>query len=249
MKTQILCAMRDSRTVVHRLRLIEDEQDCICRVVQTGEAAMIAAQKCRPDILVVDAVLPLIDGLGVVDKMKEMFGERMPRVIGGCMMPFAQEGFMRRGVTTLVRVPWEENQLAAALEEMIVKVREEIDWLSLTPACRRVGNMLEGMGMKPALRGYDYLSRAAALAWKDESRMYAVGERLYKPIAVHCRTTESTVERLIRHAVESTMDSTGAQQVYDFFGNTIDPMRGKPTNAQMIGMLAQRLRMTAGEKD
>lgn len=65
--------MRDSRAVVHRLRLIEDEYDCIFRIVQTGEAAMAAAQKCRPDILVVDAVLPLIDGLGVVDKMKEMF--------------------------------------------------------------------------------------------------------------------------------------------------------------------------------
>ena len=83
MKTQVLCAMRDSRAVVHRLRLIEDEYDCIFRIVQTGEAAMAAAQKCRPDILVVDAVLPLIDGLGVVDKMKEMFGQRMPRVIGG----------------------------------------------------------------------------------------------------------------------------------------------------------------------
>ena len=106
-----------------------------------------------PDILVIDAVLPLIDGLGVVDKMKEMFGQRMPRVIGGCMMPFAQEGFMRRGVMTLVRVPWEENQLAAALEEMIVKAREEIDWRSLASVCRRAGQMLEGMGMKPTLRG------------------------------------------------------------------------------------------------
>ena len=209
MKTQVLCAMRDSRAVVHRLRLIEDEYDCIFRIVQTGEAAMAAAQKCRPDILVVDAVLPLIDGLGVVDKMKEMFGQRMPRVIGGCMMPFAQEGFMRRGVMTLVRVPWEENQLAAALEEMIVKAREEIDWRSLASVCRRAGQMLEGMGMKPTLRGYEYLTQAAALVWRDESRMYAVGEKLYKPIAEHGRTTGATVERLIRHAVESTMDSVG----------------------------------------
>ena len=247
MKTQILCAMRDSRMVIHRLRRIEDDYDCICRIVQTGEAAMAAAQKCRPDILVVDAVLPLIDGLGVVDQMKDRFGERMPRVIGGCMMPFAQEGFMRRGVMTLVRVPWEENQLAAALEEMIAKVREEIDWKALAPACRRAGNMLSGMGMKPTLRGYEYLSQAAALVWKDESRMYAVGERLYKPIARHAGTTESTVERLIRHAIESTMDSVGAHRVYDFFGNTIDPMRGKPTNAQMIGMLAQHMDAEANE--
>ena len=107
----------------------------------------------------------------------------------------------------------------------------------------------EGMGMKPTLRGYEYLTQAAALVWRDESRMYAVGEKLYKPIAEHGRTTGATVERLIRHAVESTMDSVGAQRVYDFFGNTIDPMRGKPTNAQMIGMLAQRMNITAGETE
>lgn len=85
-------------------------------------------------------------------------------------------------------MPWEENQLAAALEEMIVKAREEIDWRSLASVCRRAGQMLEGMGMKPTLRGYEYLTQAAALVWRDESRMYAVGEKLYKPIAEHGRT-------------------------------------------------------------
>ena len=42
------------------------------------------------------------------------------------------------------------------------------------------------------------------------------------------------------------MDSARAEALYAFFGNTIDPTRGKPTNAQMIGMLAQKVRV--GEK-
>ena len=39
------------------------------------------------------------------------------------------------------------------------------------------------------------------------------------------------------------MDSVGADGIYGFFGNTIDPTRGKPTNAQMIAMLVQRMRV------
>ena len=78
-------------------------------------------------------------------------------------------------------------------------------------------------------------------------RMDAVGERLYKPVAEHCGTTEQTVERLIRHAVESAMDTVGVLRIYGFFGNTIDPMRGKPTNAEMIGMLAQHMRVTSAD--
>ena len=54
------------------------------------------------------------------------------------------------------------------------------------------------------------------------------------------------MERLIRHAVERTTDTVGVDGIYTFFGNTIDPMRGKPTNAQMIAMLAQRLRILEG---
>ena len=125
MKTQILCAMRESSTVIHMLRMLEDEQDCTCRVVQSGEAAWLGAKKHRPDILVIDAVLPLMDGLGAIDRLKEYYGMRMPRVIGGCMMPFAEEGFLRRGVTELVHVPWQEEELKAAILRELERVHDE----------------------------------------------------------------------------------------------------------------------------
>ena len=76
MKTHILCAMRDSSTLTHMLRMLEDEQECTCRVVRSGEAALLSAKKRRPDVLVIDAVLPLMDGLGVIDRLKEFYGER-----------------------------------------------------------------------------------------------------------------------------------------------------------------------------
>ena len=87
------------------------------------------------------------------------------------------------------------------------------------------------------------LAWAAGLAYDNEARLFAVGRDLYAPIAQRFGATEAAVERLIRHAVESTMDSVGADGIYGFFGNTIDPTRGKPTNAQMIAMLVQRMRV------
>lgn len=244
MKTQILCAMRDGSAVIPALRTLEDEQDCTFRMVQSGEGALSAAEKCRPDILVIDAVLPLMDGLGTIDRLREIYGERMPQVIGGVMMPFARDGFLRRGVTCQVRVPWDAQELTEALTQMLKKVRGEADWTRMEPACRRAAGLLSKMGMRSTLRGYEYLSSAAALAWEDESRMDAVGDMLYKPVALRFGTTEQAVERLIRHAVESVMDAFGVRRVYGFFGNSIDPIRGKPTNAEMIGMLAQYMRVT-----
>ena len=66
---------------------------------------------------------------------------------------------------------------------------------------------------------------------------------MVEPIAVRCATTKENVERLIRHAIESTMSAAKAKGVYTFFGNTIDPAKGKPTNAHVIALLAQSLRV------
>lgn len=62
-------SMRDARQqyLDAMLRMLEDEQECTCRVVRSGEAALLSAKKRRPDVLVIDAVLPLMDGLGVID--------------------------------------------------------------------------------------------------------------------------------------------------------------------------------------
>ncbi len=245
MKTQIMCAMRNDDNVLQMLRELEDEQECALRMVHSGEAALLGAKKRRPDILVIDAVLPLMDGLGTIDRLKDFYAERTPRVIGGYMMPFAQEGFLRRGVTNLVHVPWEPEELKNAILKEIEWVRDEIDWAGMAPECERAEEILSRLGMRRTLRGYQYLACSAALVYGDEGRLDAVGERIYKPVAEHFGTGESAVERLIRHAVETVMDARGVRRIYGFFGNSISPARGKPTNAEMIGMLAQHMRMGA----
>ena len=77
----------------------------------------------------------------------------------------------------------------------------------------------------------------------NESSLFSVGTDIYAPIAQRHQTTNANVERLIRHAIESTMSAARAKGVYTLFGNTIDPAKGKPTNAQVSALLAQRMRV------
>lgn len=243
-KIDVLCAVREDRAIRQIMRQMEDE-GCTFRIVSSGADALRAAQRFAPDILVTDAVLPMLDGLALVDRLGEQMADRMPRVIGGSMMPFSDAAFERRGVSRIVRVPWSAHQLRRALTETMEEIRTQIDWARAMDAHARVCAMLRRLGMRSALRGYEYLAWAAALVGENESRLYALGERVYAPIAEKFDTTPQNVERLIRHAVESTMDSARADALYAFFGNTIDPTRGKPTNAQIIGMLAQKARADA----
>lgn len=242
-KINVLCAMRDSR-VVEGLRKRMDGR-CLLRAVGSGDAALHSAQRMPPDVLVVDAVLPKLDGIGVVERMRSLLGEnRMPVVVGGSVLSFSDEAFTRLGVRHLASVPWDENQLCGILTDVIRQMDTRVDWDGAHSGCLRAQELLRQMGMPETLRGFNYLAWAAAIAAHQEERLDAVRERLYVPVAGRFHTTPQSVERLIRHAVERTADTVGAGGIYTFFGNTIDPMRGKPTNAQMIAMVAERVRIS-----
>ena len=242
-KMNVLCAVRDARVAQSLRRELDDAERCAVTIVGSGDAALHFARRMPPDILVVDAVLPVVDGLGVVDCMRGLLGSRMPHVIGGSTMGFADAGFLRRGADCVLGVPWQRSELRGAIARLMERIDRQVDWTRTQRDFERASEMLVRLGMRRGLRGFDYLAWAGALAYEREDRLYAIGERLYRPIAVRFDTTPQNVERLIRHAVESTMDAVGARGVYGFFGNTIDPTRGKPTNGQMIGMLAQRMRV------
>lgn len=245
MKTvDVLCAVRNSSAIEKVREEMEDGETCVFRIVHRGGEALASAQRFAPDILVIDAVLAELDGLAVVDRLQAMLGERAPRVIGGAMLPMAKEGFIRRGVACVVDVPWNAEELGGALRQVIREIDTKIDWLAAQEVRGRASTLLREMGMRESLRGFDYLAWAAALASLSESRLFSLSKRLYQPIAMREATTPQNVERLIRHAVETTIDTVGPDGIYGFFGNTLDPTRGKPTNAQMIAMLAQKLRVS-----
>jgi len=245
-RINVLLAMRDSR-VVDGLRRRMDER-CLFRAVGSGDAALACALRVPPDVLVVDAVLPQLDGVGVVERMRGMLGEaRMPVIVGGSVLSFSDEAFIRLGAGYLASVPWNENQLCRILTDVIRQMDTKIDWDAARDGCLRAQALLRRMGMSERLSGFAYLAWAAAIAAMHEDRLGAVRERLYVPVAERFHTTPQSVERLIRHAVERAADSVGARGIYAFFGNTIDPMRGKPTNAQMLAMMAERIRLSHDE--
>ena len=240
---RILCAVRDWRQMQRMIGDLDDGEHCIVDIAATGRQALNVCMKALPDILVIDAVLAEMDGLGVVDRLHMLPGTHMPRVIGGARTAFAREGFERRGAQTVLALPWNTQALRSVLFLEIERARTAVDWQELLSAKRQAGELLTQMGMHASLKGYAYLCSAAALACAGEARLYAIGRDIYVPIAAHHNTTAQNVERLIRHAIESTMNAARAKGVYSLFGNTIDPAKGKPTNAQAIAMLVQRMRV------
>lgn len=101
--------------------------------------------------------------------------------------------------------------------------------------------MLDELGVPHHMCGYEYLRQAVLVAVRDPQAVYAVMKEIYPVVAASFGVRPYQVEGGIRRAVAAAWErgSRSAQALY--FGNTVAARRGKPTNAECIAKLAERL--------
>jgi two-component system response regulator (stage 0 sporulation protein A) len=98
---------------------------------------------------------------------------------------------------------------------------------------KKLERALMDLGHPTHQLGYDYL-RVAIQNYRPNM---GITKELYPLVAKACCSTPSRVERAIRHNIETAwMRGTFDDQMY-YFGNTIDPNRGKPCNGEYIDRL------------
>ena len=90
--------------------------------------------------------------------------------------------------------------------------------------------------------GYKYIKRALLLVLDDPTYINRITYGLYSTLAKEFTTTGSRVERGIRHAIEITVSRADLEVLQKYFGNTIDPNRGKPTNGEFLATMAEHVR-------
>ena len=207
--------------------------------VGDGAEALQLLGQYRPDLAVMDVVLPGLDGLGVLRQMKAqggttravmvsafcsdaVVGEAMS--LGACYFlpkPFEPEALLDR-MHSVFQQPATPEQHAAVLKNLVPSVIHEI-------------------GVPAHIKGYQYLREAIIIAVNDMEVINAVTKVLYPAVAKRFGTTPSRVERAIRHAIEVAWDRGDLETLQKYFGYTVSNAKGKPTNSEFIAMIADRL--------
>lgn len=104
-----------------------------------------------------------------------------------------------------------------------------------------IAAVLNSLGMPSNLLGYKYLRFAIQVAVADTEVLNSITKRLYPAVAREFDTTASNVERSIRHAIEVAWDRGDIDKLESYFGYSIDPNRGRPTNAEFISKVVDNL--------
>ena len=81
------------------------------------------------------------------------------------------------------------------------------------------------------------------MAIHDMNMLNFITKLLYPSIAKKYKTTSSSVERAIRHAIEVAWGRGKIEVIEDLFGYTVSAGKGKPTNSEFIALIADKLRI------
>ncbi len=217
-------------------------------VAHNGREALDLIEADLPDVILLDIIMPHMDGLGVLERLNSVGKEQgKPKVM--VLTAFGQDSVTQRaiqlGADYYVLKPFNLDILGKRIRQMAGFVREPAQPV-VQPARTlevEVTNMIHDIGIPAHIRGYLYLRDAIAMVVNRVEILGAVTKELYPAIARKYNTTPSRVERAIRHAIEVACNRGNVEMLSRLFGHTINSVRGKPTNSEFIAMLADRLRM------
>jgi len=202
----------------------------------------------QPDLVVLNTVLPHLDGLGVVSEIREAELENPPLFF--LFSAFSNETLMAQanslGVTYFFVKPFSLDALvdrARMLRETMLLRREKSAEDKRAMLELAVTNIIHDVGVPAHIKGYHYVREAIMMAVEDMDVLNAITKVLYPTVAKKFGTTSSRVERGIRHAIEIAWSRGDIDTINNFFGYTVSNTKGKPTNSEFVAMIADKLHL------
>ena len=227
------------------------------------EAYQMIIEK-EPDVVLLDVIMPHLDGLGVLEKINSSNISKMPLCI--MLSAVGQDKITQKainlGAEYYVVKPFDIGLLMKRIQDFkyyepgslksnFASREIKQQYIEIAPENKKdesnlealVTNVIHEVGVPAHIKGYQYLREAIMMVINDIDIINQITKQLYPEIADKYGTTPSRVERAIRHAIEVAWGRGQADVVESIFGYTVSASKGKPTNSEFIAMIADKLRL------
>lgn len=261
MKKIKVCVVDDNRELVALLEeYVSSQEDMeVVGIAHNGQECLQIVEDIEIDVLVLDIIMPHLDGLAVLEKMRQL-NKPLPNVI--MLTAFGQEDVTKKavdlGASYFILKPFDMDYLASHIRQVSGKsspvLRKAFN--SNTNAAYRsqaeakpknldasITSIIHEIGVPAHIKGYLYLREAISMVYNDIELLGSITKVLYPDIAKKYNTTASRVERAIRHAIEVAWSRGNIDSISSLFGYTVSMSKAKPTNSEFIAMVADKLRL------
>ena len=253
--TKILIA-DDSKEFCELMKDYFDQFDDmkVIGIANDGIEAYDKMIELKPDIAILDCIMPRLDGIGVLEKLDKHNNPNTPLCI--MLSAMSQERITQKaielGAEYYIVKPFDAELIVKRIrqlkEQLILSSSKAVHSILTKGSSSqnlevKVTAILHEVGVPAHIRGYHYMREAILMATGTPEILNYITKELYPAIAKKANTTPSRVERAIRHAIEVAW-SRGKVDVLDkLFGYTINTHKGKPTNSEFIALISDRLRL------
>ena len=232
-----------------------DKELSLVGKANNGEDVYRIIKTKEPDVVLLDLIMPKVDGLSVMDMVnKDKTIQKRPDfiIVTAVGQEKITEDAFRKGAAYYIMKPFRNEVLIEKIKNtrckrhaepfmqaMEVRKREE----ERKPLETRVTDMIHEIGIPAHIKGYHYLRDAIIMAVEDMDVLNASTKILYPTVAKKHQTTASRVERAIRHAIEVAWSRGKLDVLDELFGYTVSNGKGKPTNSEFIALVADTIRL------
>ena len=237
-------------------RMIEEDKDLtLVGKAHNGEEICNIIKEREPDVVVLDIIMPKMDGLTVMENCQhDHMLKKTPAfiVVSAVGQERITEDAFRKGASYYVMKPFHNDMILSRIKDAGNGERKNSSESESRNAVSkkqeynletRVTDMIHEIGIPAHIKGYHYLRDAIIMAVDDMDVLNAITKVLYPTIAKMHQTTASRVERATRHAIEVAWSRGKLDTLDELFGYTVSNGKGKPTNSEFIALIADTIRL------
>ncbi|TDL34637.1 sporulation transcription factor Spo0A [Jeotgalibacillus sp. S-D1] len=251
-----VCIVDDNRELVATLeQFISNQPDMeVVATAYNGQDCLEVLDEIEVDVCLLDIIMPHIDGLNVLERMRQMEMPKVPHVI--MLTAFGQEDVTTKavelGAAYFILKPFDMENLVQTIRQVRgkaghshVQTRRVTKETSSKPKNldANITGIIHEIGVPAHIKGYMYLREAISMVYHDIELLGSITKVLYPDIGKKFNTTASRVERAIRHAIEVAWNRGNVDAISNLFGYTVSVAKSKPTNSEFIAMVADKLRL------
>ncbi|MBE5965237.1 MAG: sporulation transcription factor Spo0A [Lachnospiraceae bacterium] len=240
--------------------IISSQKDFeVVGTASNGEEAYQLIKEKEPDVIVLDLVMPKLDGLGVMEKINaDSQIKKVPAfiVLSAVGKEEITEDAFNLGADYYMMKPFDNMLLINRLKYIKNSLTNKNSARRITTVVKKndtdfiknnlendVTDIIHEIGVPAHIKGYQYLREAIIMSVNDVEMLNSITKILYPTIAKKYQTTSSRVERAIRHAIEVAWSRGKMDTIDQLFGYTISNGKGKPTNSEFVALITDKIRL------
>ena len=214
------------------------------QVCQEGHQALQMLQSMKPDVFVLDLMLPGLDGISLLQEAADAGLSPMVLATTRFANDYVVDAAERLGVGYVMVKPCEVRATVARIADLTQRLKAP----AVTPPDPHtlVSNVLLSLSVPTKLKGYACLREAVLEAMRDPTQQLT--KEIYPKVGERCEGNGVQVERAIRSAVKAAWERREEHIWRLYFRPNQEGILERPTNAAFILCLANRMSLDMGKE-